>query len=171
MCLCLCVCLCLCLCLFVFVFVCVCLENWFPRRSFLKRLLKPELYEEWIYYYGIEESEQVKKQNVIFLKYLCKSGLNLIDHTIKIFATVLMTMMQTRSGLERSLRCPWTQVTPWSPWWGRLRIEIVGPLVNISANQVLRQAVSDSLDTFASVVNTACESDLDGEVKSSSSLS
>ena len=44
-------------------------------------------------------------------------------------------------------------------------------LVNISANQVLRQAVSDSLDTFASVVNTACESDLDGEVKSSSSLS
>ena len=40
--------------------------------------------------------------------------------------------------------------------------------VHICANQVLRQAVSDSLDTFASFVNTACESDLDGEVMSSS---
>ena len=28
--------------------------------------------------------------------------------------------------------------------------------------------MSDSLDTFASFVNTACESDLDGEVESSS---
>ena len=28
--------------------------------SFLKRLLKPEMYEEWIYYYGIEESDEVK---------------------------------------------------------------------------------------------------------------
>ena len=43
------------------------------------------MYEEWIYYYGIEENDQVKKQNVIFLEYLCKSGLNLIDHPIKIF--------------------------------------------------------------------------------------
>ena len=34
--------------------------------------------------------------------------------------------------------------------------------------QVLRQAVSDSLDTFASFVNSACESDLDGEVMSPS---
>ena len=29
--------------------------------SFLKRLLKPEMYNEWIYYYGIEENDQVCK--------------------------------------------------------------------------------------------------------------
>jgi len=77
-------------------------------HSFLKRLLKPDMYEEWIYYYGIEESDEVGPGE--------KLGMSL-DTSDTLVALVL------------------------------------------------RQAVSDSLDSFASIVNSACEEDLEGEVE------
>ena len=127
------------------------------------------MYEEWIYYYGIEENDQVKKQNVIFLKYLCKSGLNVIDH--KDFCNCLDDHDANQVGPGEKFAMSLDTSDTLVALVSKTENWDCGSLVNISANQVLRQAVSDSLDTFASVVNTACESDLDGEVKSSSSLS
>jgi len=69
--------------------------------------LKPEMYNEWIYYYGIEENDQI--------------------------------------GVGEKLA---------------LSLDTSDTLVAL----VVRQAVWESLATFAAIVNAACEDDLDGEV-------
>ena len=40
--------------------------------SFLKRLLKLEMYNEWIYYHGIEENDQVS-QELLYLIFVISS--------------------------------------------------------------------------------------------------
>jgi hypothetical protein len=75
-------------------------------HSFLKRLLKPNMYDEWTYYYGIDDTEPVE------------------------------------TNIKMSLR-----------------IDTSDTLVAL----VIRQAVSDSLEHFSDLVNTACEEDLDDE--------
>lgn len=76
-------------------------------HSLLKRLLKPDMYNEWIYYHGIEENDQIGAGEKLAMS------------------------LDTSDTL---------------------------------AVLVVRQAVWESLETFAAIVNAACETDLDGEV-------
>ena len=87
---------------------------WHLDNSFLKRLLKPEMYEEWIYYYGIEESDQVGNQSDHL--WLAMIITIIIDRRLVVL-TMGLIMTLTRLDQERSWGCPWTLVTPWSPWW------------------------------------------------------
>ena len=75
-------------------------------HSFLKRLLKPDLYDEWVYFYGLDDTYPVA----------------------------------TDERLALSLDTSETLVA-----------------------LVIRDAVSDSLRTFSSLVNRVCEDDLRGE--------
>ena len=79
-----------------------------------------------------------------------------------------LSTMSFRLEFERSWHSPWTPVTPSWPWLQYLLFGIgyFGSREHLNGfkHEVVRQAVWESLETFAAIVNAACEEDLDGEV-------